>query len=153
MISTTRQEILLCVARLSTMSHVSAASQNGSRSSDDDIGGRRPRGGIDIRDDKDPEFDLKSAEHFLRRLARAHSELALQAILSDAQKAIRAWTHTPVPKNPSPEQEPDPRTYRWYCKVADDDRPIGVLVKHYSIDRATVYRIREKYRGIVRRAA
>lgn len=98
-----RRDLERIIARLELKSHAHAAqiqpepaSRGGSR------GGNRPPGGIDVRDDKEPEFHLKSADHFRRRLARARSDRAVQLILVDAEKALAAWERTPLVGRPLP---------------------------------------------------
>lgn len=158
--STTRQDILACIARLSTMSQIGAVNYEarskefvGSASTAESPGGNVPAGGVDRRDDKEPEFFLRSADHFIRRLAKAHSESSLRDILHDAELAVKAWTHTPVPRTPGPEQDPERDSFRWKCMIADDPRSLQQIKAHYGVSRSTVERYQDKYRGVISRRA
>lgn len=98
-----RQELVGIIAELTLISHVPAVNLNPQPpATDDAVGGRRPPGGIEREDDRTDGFDLKSADHFTRRLERARSDRAVELILIDARRALRAWRRTPVTGRPLP---------------------------------------------------
>lgn len=116
--SEARRELEQIIARLECMSHVPALTQSpkaevgGATTGDEKTpGGKRPRGGIDRKDDADREdVIVKSAEIYRHRLNLARSEIAVEVILGEARQTLRSWTHTPVRDQPIPT---DPMFRRW----------------------------------------
>ena len=133
------------LAQLELISHVSAAQPGGQgHDESEDIGGRRPPGGIDHRDDKpfvkgEPNLMLqRSPDHFRRRLAKAHNEQSRREILHDAQKSLEAWKRQPAPT------DPEWGSFQWRRQIVAEiragKRTIDGARQFYSISRATVYR-------------
>lgn len=104
MIDHKRLELTNLIHRLEVISEVSAATMDSGPKdgSENDIGGNRPSGGVDWKADREPEFLLKSVEHFKRRSARCHTDQDFDRAIDDAKAAIRANTHTPVSLDPKP---------------------------------------------------
>lgn len=148
--SEARRELLAIIARLEVMSHVPALNQSpkaevgGATTGDEkNPGGSRPRGGIDRKDDREPDFALKSADHYRRRLAGAQGEHTVTLILADAQKTLDAWMRTPVTG------DPEWGSFAWRKQIVRDietgKRTIDGCRAHYGVSRATVYRYLEQY--------
>lgn len=137
-------EIAQVLAQLSICSEVAAASLGSSaRASEDDIGGRRPPGGEDHKGNRDPEWALKSAEHFRRRLARAHSERTLTAILADAEAALTAWRRQPASTK---DNEPEYGSPQWKRYIAESKESHGTLADRFHVERSYIAKIRRQYR-------
>jgi hypothetical protein len=133
-------EIANVLAKLSICSEVSAANMDSSsRDSGEDIGGKRPPGGIDHEGNRERDWPLKDVSHFRRRMDRAHSEAALQAILHDAEAALRAWQRQPADRDPA---LADPQWKRWVGETKLTSREIAAK---YSISRQYVHRIKVAY--------
>lgn len=114
-----------------------------------------PRGGVDHKGDRTPEYPQKSAEHFLRRYSsmfrasRTFTASDIEALTTEAREALDAWQRTPDPAGGA--LEPERGTFLWKCQIADDDRPIAKLQEVYKpISRRTIERYRARYRGVRR---
>jgi len=135
-----RAQLAQTIAQLHIISHVPAANlEPGAKSSEESIGGRRPTGGINHKDDRSTEgFRQKSAEHFAARARRCRSERDYQAVLEDALAALDAWKRTP------PGAEIEWGSFAWRRQIATDVedkiRTVDQAVTFYKISRATVYR-------------
>jgi len=139
---TTRGELMNVIARLELMSHAPAMNlQPSARSTGegDDRGGNRPPGGIDRKADTNPEFLLKSADHFRQRLSKARTEYALRCILDDARKTLEAWQHTPST------DDPEVAGIHWRWMVAISLESDAEIARRYSVSRAYVAKIRRQY--------
>lgn len=139
-----RYEIRQLIARLECMSHVPAVNLNPEPVTlDESIGGNRPRGGVDRKDDRDRDFMLKSADVYRTRLAGARSERALASIHCDIQQTLKAWTHTP------PSSNPEWKSFEWKKQIAREiqtgKRSVDDARRFYKIGRATVYRYLRDY--------
>ena len=148
--SEARVELEQIIARLKVMSHVPSGFKDGktSRSTDEAVGGRRPNGGVDRKDDRQEDWALKSAEHYQARLKHAHTEGIVLLILRDARRTLRAYTHTPVPVSADPKPG-DPLFMRWLAK---QDGRVEDISYRTGVSRALVYKARDTY-GDDRRAA
>jgi hypothetical protein len=133
------------IAELELCSHVSAVSLDSSgRGSGEDVGGKRPPGGVDRKDDKSREgHKLKSAEHYKRRVAKARSEAALQAILKDAKESLVAWKRQPAPQDVG---HPMPGDVDWKRWVGESSLSASEIARKCSVSGAYVRRIRAQYR-------
>ena len=141
--SAARDELLTIIARLETISHVPAVNLDPTpAATTDSKGGARPRGGIDRKDDREPDFALKSADHYRRRLARAHTEGIVLVILRDARATLRAYTHTPLPTGDGP-QYGDAMWKRW---VAESPASNAEIARIYNVSREYVRQVRAAYR-------
>lgn len=149
------------LAELELLSEVSAASLGpSSKSSDEEIGGKRPPGGIDKRADGTYDDDhevipiaFKSLDHFKKRVERAEvrSQLEedvdldqeLESILSDAQSALEAW------KQPRRWQPGDPElefgSTEWKRHVAESEESGGKLAAKWNCSRQYISQIRRQY--------
>lgn len=114
-----------------------------SRDSSGDIGGNKPSGGIDRRGDREPDYKLKSADHFRRRVQKARSILGLEEILTDIWATLRAW------KCPDPPLgiEPERNTLAWKRMIANSSLSAERLAHKHEIGVRTVYRYRSLYRA------
>jgi hypothetical protein len=140
---TEREELLRAIAKIATFSQVPAANVGQSaKSADDDIGGRRPSGGIDRKDDFQTDFALKSADYFRRCLARCRTERAITELLIEAKATIEAWMHTPIP----PGQEPEYGSPQWKRWIAESSEDAGTLARRFNCTRQYIYQIRRGYR-------
>lgn len=143
------QELRQTIAELELCSHVSAAQPGStSRSADEDIGGKRPPGGIDRREDraivehdpKNPERVLRSADHFKRRLAGAHSERTRLLILEQAKASLAAWRE-PAP----PSKEPVKGEPGWKRFIALSTETYKTLADRYGVSTAYISQVRKDY--------
>jgi hypothetical protein len=107
-----------------------------------------PRGNVDYRGDKTPEYRQKSADHFARQLRRLERETRLctasdlRDLLKDAEDALEAWHKTPLIAGERPALH-DPRWKYW---AANCDHTTADLVRWYSISRQYLHQIRQQYR-------
>lgn len=144
----TREDVLSelrqTILRLDMLSQVSAVNldSSGGRDTSDDIGGRRPSGGIDRRDDRESDWVLKSADHFRRRMRNAHSLRTLEQILQEAREALAAATHQPPPDPAGEPRLDDPLWKRW---VGSTSMPVAEIAWKYGVSRQYVVRVRERY--------
>lgn len=132
------------LAELEMLSQVSAASTGSSTpSTDDDIGGRRPSGGIDRRDDKDVNVGLKSADHFRVRFERCHSDRMYMVILDEAREVVSSWKRTPIPPGDLPAYG-SPQWKRW---VAETNGRIshGEIARRFNVTRQYVIKLRRDW--------
>jgi len=131
------------IAKVSLLSQVPAASlETAAKSTDDDIGGRRPSGGIANKDDFQIGYALKSAEYFRRRLARARTPRAITELLSEAEATLEAWKRAPIPEGQPPEFG-SPQWKRW---IAESPLDGGELARTFSVTRQYIHQIRTQYR-------
>lgn len=136
------QELRQVLAGLELISHVSAARPgSSSRDEGEDIGGRRPPGGVDRRDDREHDHPQKSAEHFRRRLAHTRTDEQRAMILEDAQKALKSWRRY----EPAQGVEPERGTLAWRRMIADSPDDPTTLAKRHQISKRTVYHYRKLY--------
>lgn len=138
----TRSELAQVLAELELVSHVPAVNLDPlpPKTADEKPGGKKPRGGVDRKDDQERGYALKSASHFRRRLAGAHSDKALEAILADAKKALAAHRRQPPP--PDRPEYGSPQFKRWVSESELSAAKIGSL---YNVSRQRIERIRAAY--------
>lgn len=131
-------ETVQIIVRLNLVSHASAISfEATSRSSETSRTGNRPPGGVDWRDDREPDYRQKSALHFQRRLNRCRTRQDIQMVLADAKDALDAWQKTPIgPRDPMPG---DPMFRRW---VIEHDATDSELARITGVSRQYINRIR-----------
>lgn len=142
------RELQRIILRLDLVSHVSAAAPGkGTPAQDEDIGGKRPPGGIDRKGDRQANYRQKSAVYFRRRWRHTNTVDGLEALLDEAREAVWAWSHTPTV---SMVVEPERNSFFWKCQIADDTRDLEKIKAIYRVSRATVYRYRATYRGLRR---
>lgn len=139
-----RTELLQIIARLEVISHVPAVNLDPTPpETTDGKGGARPRGGVDRKDDREPDFALKSADHYRRRLARANTERDIERARDAARQTLAAWTKAPPPR------EPERDSYYWRLQIVNDirtgKRTVDACRTHYSVSRATVYNYLKQY--------
>lgn len=139
-----RAELLQVIARLEVISHVPAVNLDPTpAATSEEKGGARPRGGIDRKDDREPDFALKSADHYRRRLQGCRTLRDVELVLADARLTLRAWTRTPEPR------DPEWGSFAWRRQIVKDietgKRTVDACRSHYSVSRATVYRYLEQY--------
>lgn len=136
-----RTELLQIIARLEVISHVPAVNLDPTPpETTDGKGGARPRGGVDRKDDREPDFALKSADHYRRRLSRAHTDGIVLAILADARRTLEAWTKTPVTLQPTPG---DPLFKRWIRQQLDAGKKPEDIARIGGVSRQYVSKVRD----------
>jgi len=129
------------LAELEMCSHVSAVNlEPSSRDAGEDIGGKRPPGGIDRKEDHQPresgERILRSADYFRRQLKRGRPE---GFVLADAEAALNAWRYQPMPREP---EYGSPQWKRW---VAESPLSHGEIARKFNCKRAYVQQVRKVY--------
>ena len=140
-----REELTRTIMRLALVSHVSAMSlEPSTRSSDEDIGGKRPPGGPDWQGDRQPEYRQKTALYFVRRLRRCHTDQGLSELLEEAQRALWDWQHTPIP----PGQPPALGDPQWKLWIGQSTEDAGVLATRFSVTRRYINKVRQQYRVV-----
>lgn len=142
-----RAELLAIIARLETMSHVPAVNQSpkaevgGATTSDErNPGGSRPRGGIDRKDDREPDFALKSADHYRRRLQGCRTTRDVELVLVDARLTLRAWTHTQVRDQPLPG---DPLFRRWVNQQLEAGKSQSEIARLSGLTRQRIHQLKD----------
>jgi hypothetical protein len=139
-------ELRTVLARLELVSHVSAVNYESSgRDACESIGGKCPPGGIRRADDKEHDYPQKSVEHFRRRIVRATSSRVLEAILTDARRALEAARRQPAPDKKTEPKVGDPG---WKRYVAESDEKANELAARFGYSRAYIEEVRRKYRDV-----
>ena len=144
--SETRDRLFQVLAELELISQVSAVNMDssGGRDASESIGGKRPPGGINRKDDREHDYPQKSADHFRRRLARAFNDATLLMILQDAETALDSCRKSPEIWDG--DLEPAPKTFRWKRMIANSPETAAVLVRRYGISERTVRNYRAEFR-------
>ena len=141
--SEVREDLTRTIMRLAMVSHVSAVSLEPSvRSSDEDIGGRRPPGGPDWKGDRQPEYRQKTAMYFVRRLRRCHSDQSLSELLVEARQALWDWQHTPIPAGQPPALG-DPQ---WKLWIGQSTEHTSDLARRFGVTERYINKVRREYR-------
>ena len=136
-----RAELLAIIARLEVISHVPAVNLDPTPpETTDGKGGARPRGGIDRKDDREPDFALKSADHYRRRLQGCRTGRDVELVLADARRSLAAWTRTPVTLQPLPG---DPLFKRWVRQQLDAGKKPEDIARVGGVSRQYVSKIRD----------
>lgn len=148
---TLRDEIQQVITQLALCSHVSAALPDSEpKDASEAIGGKRPPGGPEERLSKKASveerldhrtFALKSADHFIRRLEKAHSTRALEAILKDAQDSLSAWK-----RRPPESKEPEFGSPLWKRWVGESKESYGALASRFGCSRSYIQQVKNDYR-------
>lgn len=136
------KQLRTVLARLELVSQVPAALPGNSSRSAEDPGGKRPAGGIDRKDDREPDHPQKSVEHFRRRAGRIHSVPALESLIADAESALGAWRRQPAPTK---KDEPEYGTPQWKRYVGESKESLGELARRFGVSRAYIQQIRKAY--------
>ena len=127
------------IIRLALVSHASTVTfEPSARSTEISRTGNRPPGGIDRRDDHQPDFRQKSADHFAARLNGCNTLRDVQLVLTDAERALDAWQRTPLSGDPMPG---DPFFKRW---VREHDASDSELARLTGVSRQYIHRIRQQ---------
>lgn len=106
-----------------------------------------PRGNIDFKGDKTPEYRQKSHVYFQQRLdtmATAEREFGsadLSKLLTEAQEALEAWQKTPLVAGVRPAMS-DPRWKYW---AANCGHSTTELVRWYGCTRQYISQVRKEY--------
>lgn len=147
------QEIQKTLSELELCSHMPAAELGYSSKGVEHPGGKRPPGGVDYREDKhnlEPSAKseakpriLRSAEHYRRRLAKAHSDRTLEIILEQAKDSLSAWKRQPAPTRQNEPKRDDPG---WKRYVAESDLSSDSLAAKYGVSGAYIREVRKNYR-------
>jgi hypothetical protein len=137
------RELRTVLAQLELISQVPAVNyeSSGSRDAGESIGGKRPPGGLIRADDREHDYPQKSVEHFKRRIAKAHSDHAFEAILGDAKKALEAARRQPA-RGPEPGFG-DPG---WKRYVAESTEKASDLARKFACKRSYIEKVRQDYR-------
>lgn len=146
-------ELRALVQQINLKSQINAAPVGRSNpSSDDEIGGKRPPGGIHRGDDWSLEavdYWMKSADYFQRRLERiltryhedAHERL-IRELITEAEETLKRWSRSPVGgKRPDSQEDP-----KFEIFVAYSDEHAGTLARWYDCSPDKIRRIRRKWR-------
>ena len=143
-------ELAQVLAELELRSHVSAVNLEPSTKDvgeGDDVGGHRPPGGVDRREDNyrppsgdetDNERVLRSAAHFRQQLARGRDP---ERILAEAKESLAAWLRMPAPNN-----EPDYGSPQWKRWVAESPLTAKEIADKYGVKKRYINRVRADYR-------
>ena len=136
-------ELRTVLARLELVSHVPAFNyeSSGGRDAGESIGGKRPPGGIQRADDREPDYPQKSVEHFKRRVGGARSNRALELILADARKALEA-----AQRQPAATSEPKFGEQGWKRFVAESPEKASDLARKFGCKRSYIEKVRRLYR-------
>ena len=135
------------IARLELISHGTtrnyAALNETSHTTSTETTSTRPPGGIHPQDDREHDYPQKSYLYFRRRLAGARTPRDLQAIVTDAQAALGACTHTAQPPGGI---EPERGTFAWKRMIANSGETAQRLSHLHRISVRTVHNYRAEYR-------
>ena len=137
-------EIKQVVLRINMCSQVSAMRlERATPSTDEDIGGRRPPGGIDRVGDREDGYRQKSAQYFAYKLAccDGRQEL-LEALLVEAREALEAWQKTPMVAGVDPVKG-DPLFPRFLLDQLRAGMDPKELVRRHGVARQYVARLRK----------
>lgn len=137
MVDRTLNQVL---AELELCSHVNAVNLNGSaRDAGEDIGGKRPPGGIDERNCKESVRPLRSADYFRRQLANGRRPALL---LAEAEAALEAWRRQPPPAREEWPAKDTPFWRRWVAESEFSPEKIGA---HYHLSRRYIAKIKADF--------
>lgn len=120
----------------------------------------RPSGGVDRHADREPEFLLKSHDHYLRRARGCRSLDDYLAVIADVKATLRAWKRPDYPlvdgKDPNP-GEPFFRRHLERVILENEAKPEAqrktdqqLAWDHGEIDRSYVGKVR---RALLEKAA
>jgi hypothetical protein len=129
------------VAELELMSHGNAMS-TGTRPSSEHPGGKRPTGGVDRHDDREPDFEQKSHAHFQARLRGCRCDEDVKAVIADAKRALDAWRRTPAPTDPLW------GTFECGVMIANSELPDVHWARIYCVSKARVGQVKRQFRGV-----
>lgn len=142
-----KRDVSEAISSLEVMSEMSAAEPGKrSASAEDDPGGRKPPRSVEHPPrDEDERKDFRvwshrDAEHFKRRVKRARSISALEAILKDLQETIKARRRAPTPTAPTLS---DPL---WKRFVGESREKTSDLARRYGVTEQYINRVRAQYR-------
>lgn len=144
-----RGEIRQAVAELELVSEVGAVEPGkGSRDTSEDIGGRRPSGVSNdrpaVRELEDYRaWPLKPVAHYRRRLEKARSISALEAILKDVRAALERSRRQPAPQDAG---HPMPGDSNWKRWVAESSLSATEIARKCFVSKRYVNKVREQYR-------
>lgn len=143
--ATVRRRLRQTVSELELCSHVPAMNLEPSgRDSGEDIGGKRPPGGLVRKDDRVREWPLKSADYYKRRAAKARSDRALIQILEDAEESLEAYRRQPPPRD---QEHPELGDSNWKRWVGESTMSVREIASQCSVSRQYVERVRKQYKG------
>lgn len=131
-------QLINLIHRLELKSHASSSVLDVDRVSSSKPTGNRPAGGIDRRDDREPDCWLRSADHYRRRAEGARSVYAVAKIMADLRKTMVAWERSPLPSDPVPG---DPFFRRY---VVESSKSVGELARLHGISRQYLHRLRSQ---------
>jgi len=139
------RELRTVLAQLELISQVPAVNleSSGGRDAGESVGGKRPPGGLIRADDREHDYPQKSVEHFKRRIAKAHSDHVLEAILEDARKALEATRRQPAPVKSAEPKKDDPG---WKRYIAESPEKANELAGRFVVSRAYIEKVRREYR-------
>lgn len=134
-------ELAQVIAALHMVSQVPAASLEPGSPSSEAKGGRKPAGGISHQDDRDTNAPLKSAEHFIKRMAGCRTDSDYTRVLEDARAALDRWKRTP----PQAGTEPEYGTLHWKRWVAASKEPNAELARRFNVSPQYIGQVRKQY--------
>jgi len=131
------------IAELSMISHVPAVNLEPHLSTEEDIGGRKPPGGTNHSDDRDPDIWVKSAEHFQIRMAGCRTSRDLELVLVDARRALQAFKRSPA----VPGKDPEYGSVHWKRMIANSTESDDELSRKHGCSRAMIHKVKRLYAG------
>jgi hypothetical protein len=147
-VSDVGRELRQVLAELELCSHVSAVNLDpSSRDSGEEVGGKRPPGGVDRREDRhrrEPGEDrvLRSAQHFREQLAKGRSP---RAVLRDAEASLAAYRLPP----PASGEWPEYGTRYWKQWVArSPEGSAGEIARVYNVSRGYIKMVRRQWQDV-----
>ena len=127
--------------RLEMKSHTSALVIDADRvSGGSGTTGNRPPGGAERKDDREPEYWLRSVTHYRRRLTGARSVKAIILITADVERTLKAWEKAPLPSGIKM------NTPFTKLQIAESRESAGEIARKVGCSRQYVYRVRSQYR-------
>lgn len=100
-----------------------------------------PRGDVDRKGDRTPEYRQKSHLYFQTRLNGCSTVGEVEALLVEANETLEAWRKTPLLAGDRPMRDHP----QWKAWVATCGHPVKDIVRWYGCSRSLVYKIREDY--------
>jgi hypothetical protein len=131
-------ELRQLLLELRMVSQVSAARPGSSRSSDQEIGGKCPPGGLDYEGDREIDYLAKSPDYFVRRLQQPNVDL--ERLTDEPSKALNAYKRRPALTG-----EPEWGTSEWKRFVAESELSSAELARKYNCSTTWIYKVRRDY--------
>jgi hypothetical protein len=135
------RELGQLMLELELVSQVSASQLSTSRSSDEEIGGKRPPGGLDYAGDYDDAYPQKTKQYFAYRLRHTRDWAEIEQITAQARKAVDRCKRRPPPTDAPEWGSSDWK--RWV--VEHTELTHSQVAEKYNCPRQYIYKIRREY--------